>query len=33
LPSNTYAYTSNKVTKRSKYMWWEVCPLLGPIGY
>jgi hypothetical protein len=22
LPSNTYSYTSNKVTKRSKYMWW-----------
>jgi hypothetical protein len=29
LPSNTYAYTSNKVTKRSKNMWWEVCPLPG----
>jgi hypothetical protein len=24
---------SNQVTKRTKYMWWEVCPLLGPIGY
>jgi hypothetical protein len=33
LPSNTYSYTSNQVTKRSKYMWWGVCPLLGPIGY
>jgi hypothetical protein len=26
LPSNTYSHTSNKVTKRSKYMWWGVCP-------
>jgi hypothetical protein len=24
---------SNQVTRRTKYMWWEVCPLLGPIGY
>jgi hypothetical protein len=24
---------SNQVTRRTKYMWWEVCPLLEPIGY
>jgi hypothetical protein len=32
LPSNTYSYTSNQVTKRSKYMWWGVCPLLGRLA-
>jgi hypothetical protein len=32
-PCNTYSHTSNQVTRRSKYEWWKVCPLLGLIGY
>jgi hypothetical protein len=33
LPCNTYSHTSKRVTRKTKYEWWEVCPLLGPIGY
>jgi hypothetical protein len=33
LPCNTYSHTSKRVIGKTKYEWWEVCPLLGPIGY
>jgi hypothetical protein len=33
LPYNTYSHKLKRVTGKTKYEWWKVCPLLGPIGY